>query len=84
MDFKTAQESKLEIGDIFVVEGIHFKVFITPELSTDFKKYCDHFQIDSFCDQSAIPFSTNGHYEIRALRKDNGRIIWEYPELQAL
>ena len=84
MDFKTAQNSKLEIGNVFVIEGITFKVLITPEDPEDFRKYCRNFEMDSFCDHSAIPYSSNGCYEIRALRIEEGRVEWEYPELQQL
>ena len=84
MDFKIAQETKQEIGDIYITEGIQFKVFITPERSEDFHEYCDNFDMDSFGDNSAISFCKNGSYEIRALRIENGVIKWEYPELQQL
>ena len=84
MDFRTAQESKLEIGDIFVVEGITFRVFITPEDPNDFKAYCRNFKMDKFCDHSAIPYCSNGSYEIRAIRIEDGKVKWEYPELQQL
>jgi len=84
MDFETAQESKFEIGDVYVVEGIKFKVLITPEDPDDFNSYCKNFRIESFDDHSAIPYSSNGQYEIRALRIDEGKVKWEYPELQQL
>ena len=84
MDFEIAQVTKQEIGDIYITEGIQFKVFITPERSEDFQEYCNSFDLETFCDNSAISFCKNASYEIRALRIEDGVVKWEYPELQQL
>ena len=84
MDYKNAMESKQEMGEIFIVEGIRFRLLVTPENSTDFANYCDEFNIHSFTDESAIPYSTNGKYEVRAIRIEDGMVKWEFPEIQEL
>jgi len=84
MDYKIALESKQEMGELFIVEGIRFRLLVTPEDSTDFATYCDKFNINSFTDESAIPYSTNGKYEVRAIRIEDGIVKWEFPEIQEL
>ena len=84
MDFKTAEKTRSEMGEVFVVERIQFKLYVTPEAEDDFKKYCADFDEGSFTDKSALKYCTNDRYEIRAIRLDEGKLNWEYPDLQPL
>lgn len=84
MDYRIALKSKQDMGEIFIVEGIKFRLFVTPEDSTDFASYCTNFDINSFTDESAIPYCTNGKYEVRAIRVEDGIVKWEFPEIQEL
>ena len=84
MDYKIALQSKQEMGEIFIVEGIRFKLFVTPESPTDFDTYCKNFDINSFTDESAIPYCSNEKYEVRAIRLEDGVLKWEFPEIQEL
>lgn len=84
MDFDTALNEKLEMGDLFVVDKLRFKVLVTPADPIDFDKYCDNFNMETFTDRSAIQFSTDNRFDVRALRIENGVIKWEYPDLLPL
>ena len=84
MDYTIAQESKHDMGDIFIVEGIEFKLLVTPAKPSDFQLYCDKFDIESFTDDSAIDYSTDGKFEVRAIRIEDGKLKWEFPEIQQL
>ena len=84
MDFQTAVKTKSDMGEVFVVERIHFNLYVTPEAPADFKKYCVEFDESSFNDESALTYCTNDRYEIRAIRMDEGKLKWEYPDLQPL
>ena len=84
MDYKTALESRISMGEVFIVQGIKFGLFLTPASDKDFNDYVKAFDIKSFTDESAVDFCTDGQYEVRAIRIEDGVLKWEFPEIQQL